>query len=175
MTLDAFTISVPVFIRSLEALDGILDKAAAHAEAKRVDTAVLGQTRLVPDMFPLTRQVQTACDFAKNATARVAGIEAPRFDDGERTIGELKARIDGTLAFLRQVDPAAVAAGADRSIEFPLGPQRRGRMPALAYLLHYALPNFHFHLTTAYAILRASGVDIGKIDYMGKVPALEFV
>ncbi len=175
MSIDAYTISVPVFIRSLEALSGILDKASAWAAARRADPVAVGQTRLVPDMFPLTRQVQTACDFAKNATARAAGIEAPRFEDGETSLDDLKGRIARTLDFLRSVDPAAVAAAPGRTVEFPIGPQKRARMEASDYLVHYALPNFHFHLTTAYAILRGAGVEIGKLDYLGAVPRIAFV
>jgi len=175
MTIDAYTITVPVFVRSLGALSALLGKAEAWSEAHRVDPAVLPGCRLIADMYPLARQVQTACDFAKNATARVAGVEAPAFADDETTLAELRARIDRTLAVLGGIDPALVAAAAGRTIEFPMGPGKRGRMEATAYLLHYALPNFHFHLVTAYGILRANGVEIGKPDFLGAVPGLEFV
>lgn len=175
MSIDAYSVSVPVFIRSLEALSRILDKASAWAAARRADPVVIGQTRFIPDMLPLTRQVQTACDFAKNATARLAGVDAPRFEDTEASLDDLKARIARTLEFLRSIDPAAIAAAPGRTVEFPVGPQKRARMEAANYLVHYALPNFHFHLTTAYAILRGIGVELGKMDYMGAVPGFEFV
>lgn len=172
MALSLHAASAPVFVRSLEALSAILDKAEAWATNRRVDPAVLAAARLIPDMFPLSRQVQTACDFAKNATARLAGQEPPRFEDTERTLAELQDRIARTVAFVRSVDPAAIDAGASREIVFPMGPNVRGRMQGDDYLIHYALPNFHFHLTTAYAILRGAGVEIGKRDYMGAVPGL---
>ncbi len=171
MSIDAYTISVPVFIRSLEALSGVLDKAAAWASARRADPAVVAATRLVPDMFPLSRQVQTACDFAKNATARLAGIEAPRFEDGETDLEALKARIARTIDFLRTVDPVAVASAPGRTVEFPIGPQKKARMEASDYLVHYALPNFHFHLTTAYAILRGPGSRSASSTISARCPA----
>jgi len=175
MTVDAYTISVPVFVRSLGALSAVLDKAEAWSAARKVDPAVLPGCRLIADMYPLARQVQIACDFAKNATARVAGVEAPAFADDEKTLAELRERIARTLAVVAGVDPALVAAAPGRTVEFPMGPTRRGRMEATAYLVHYALPNFHFHLTTAYAILRANGVELGKPDFIGAVEGLEFV
>ncbi|MDR3497277.1 MAG: DUF1993 domain-containing protein [Ancalomicrobiaceae bacterium] len=171
MAIAPFAASVPVFIRSLKALDAILDKAAAYCEAKRVDPAVLCATRLIPDMLPLTRQVLIACDTAKNGTSRISGIAAPTFEDTEKTIVELKARIAKTLDFLGTVDEAAVDAAPGRIIEFPVGPNRM-KMEAVAYLLHWVLPNFHFHVVTAYDILRASGLDIGKRDYFGDVPGM---
>ncbi|MEJ1160435.1 DUF1993 domain-containing protein [Prosthecomicrobium sp. N25] len=171
MSLSLHTASVPVFVRSLEALSAILDKAAAHCVAKKIDPAVLGATRLIPDMFALSRQVQIACDFAKNGAARLAGDEAPKYDDTEKTIEELKGRIERTVAFVKGLEPSAVDAGAGREIVFPVGPNQM-KMPGEAYLLHFVMPNFHFHLCMAYAILRQAGIDIGKRDFMGAVPDL---
>jgi hypothetical protein len=171
MSLSIYQSSVPVFERGLKALDALLDKAAAHAEARKFDPAVYIGTRLRPDMFPLSRQVQTACDNAKNASARIAGVEAPRFEDNEATLGELKARIEKTLAFLGGLDPKAFDGAAEREIVFPVGPNKM-KMKGGDYLLHFVTPNFYFHLTTAYAILRQSGVEIGKRDFLGQVPGI---
>jgi hypothetical protein len=171
MSLTLYTASIPLFEQMLQALSGVLDKAAAHCVAKKIDPAVLAGTRLIPDMFPLTRQVQTACDFAKNAPARIAGIELVKFEDNETTIDELKARIAKTLDFIRTLDRGAIEAAAGRIIEFPLGPNKM-KMPAENYLLHLALPNFFFHTTAAYTILREAGVEIGKRDFMGIPPGL---
>lgn len=169
MTLSLSAASLPVFVRTLEALSGILDKAAAHAAARKIDPAVLCATRLIPDMFPLSRQVQIACDFAKNTTARLAGVEAPKWDDTEKTIDELKARIARTIEFVAAADAATIDAAGNREIVFPVGPNKM-KMQGEGYLVHFALPNFHFHVTMAYAILRQAGVDIGKRDFMGAVP-----
>lgn len=171
MAISPYAASVPVFIRALKALDLILDKAAAWAEAKKVDPAVLAATRLIPDMLPFTRQVQTACDFAKNGSARIAGVTPPSFDDSEKTLAELKARIAATLEFLGSIPAGAIDAATGRMIEFSVGPKRM-KMEAVDYLLHWVVPNFHFHYVTAYDILRSSGIDIGKRDYMGEVPGL---
>jgi uncharacterized protein len=164
------TASIPVFELSLGALSALLDKAEAHAEAKRIDPAVLLGARLYPDMFNFTRQVQAACDQAKNGAARLAGNDPPRYEDNETTIAELKARITKTIAFLKTVDAASIDAAVDREITFPLGPTRKGHMKGIDYLNHFALPNFHFHVTTAYDILRHSGVEIGKRDFLGAIP-----
>jgi len=166
MSLSLYTASIPVFEQMLQALSGVLDKAAAHCAAKKIDPAVLVATRLIPDMFPLTRQVQTACDFAKNGTARFAGVEAPKFEDNETTIDALKARIAKTLDYIGTLDRGAIEAAAGRTIEFPIGPNKM-KMQAENYLLHLVLPNFFFHTTTAYAILRQAGVDLGKRDFIG--------
>src|SRR5882757_2993391 len=149
MSLSLYTASMPVFDQMLHALDGVLDKAIAHCAAKKIEPATMVATRLIPDMLPLARQVQTACDFTKNATARFAGVEAPKFADTEATLDELKARIAKTLDFVHSLAPAAIDAAAGRMIEFPLGPNKM-KMPAENYLLHLALPNFYFHTTTAY-------------------------
>jgi|HubBroStandDraft_6_1064221.scaffolds.fasta_scaffold12202_5 hypothetical protein len=170
MALTMSQASVPVFVIGLNALSAVLDKAEAHAAAKKIDPAVLPASRLAPDMFSLTRQVQTACDLAKKGTARLAGVEAPAYEDNETTIEQLKARVAKTVAYLKSLDGKAIDASADREITFPLGPTNKGHMKGSDYLNHFVLPNFYFHLTAAYAILRHCGVDIGKLDYLGAIP-----
>ena len=160
---------IPVFEVGLNALSVLLDKAAAYAEAKRIDPAALLNTRLFPDMFAFARQVQSTCDQAKNAGARLAGIDPPGYEDNEKTMAELKARIAKTIAFLKTLDTNSIDASADREITFPLGPNK-GHMKGADYLNHFALPNFYFHLTTAYDILRHCGVEIGKRDFIGTIP-----
>lgn len=162
--------AVATFEIGLGALAAVLDKAQAYAEARRVDAAVLLNFRLFPDMFPLVRQVQSACDQAKNAGARLSGIEPPRHEDNENTIAQLKARIAKTIAFVKTLDPAKIDGSADREITFPLGPENKGHMRGADYLNHFALPNFYFHLTTAYDILRHCGVELGKRDFIGNIP-----
>jgi uncharacterized protein len=162
--------SIPVFEISLNALSGLLDKAEAYADGKKIDPMALLNARLFPDMFALTRQVQSACDQAKNGAARLAGIDPPRYEDSEKTIAELKARIAKTLAFVKTVDAKKIDASADQEITFPLGPTNKGHMKGSDYLHHFVLPNFYFHLTTAYDILRHSGVEIGKRDFFGAIP-----
>ena len=161
--------ALPTFEIGLTALSGVLDKAAAFAAAKKVDAAVLLGYRLAPDMFALARQVQVACDQAKNGMARIAGIEPPKFEDTETTIAQLKERIAKTVAFLKTLDAKAIDAAADREIVFPLGPAK-AQMQGDDYLSHFVLPNFYFHATAAYAILRHSGVDVGKRDFLGAIP-----
>jgi hypothetical protein len=161
--------SLPVFEIGLNALSAVLDKASAAIAAKKVDAAVLLSWRLAPDMFALTRQVQTACDQAKNGSARLAGIEPPKFEDNESTIDQLKARIAKTIAFLKTLDTKAIDGSADREITFPLGPNK-GQMKGGDYLNHFVLPNFYFHLTASYAVVRHFGVDVGKRDFLGAIP-----
>jgi hypothetical protein len=162
--------SLPVFETGLNALSATLDKAIAYAEAKKIDASVLLQSRLSPDMFALSRQVQIATDQAKNGSARLAGVEAPRHEDNETTIDQLKARIAKTVAYLKTLDPKQIDASADREITFPLGPTNKGHMKGDNYLNHFVLPNFYFHTTAAYAILRHCGVEIGKRDFLGAIP-----
>ena len=162
--------SLPVFELGLNALSEVLDKGAAFAAAKKIDPSVLLNSRLAPDMFALTRQVQIATDLAKNGVARLAGVEPPRFEDNETTIDQLKARLAKAVAFIKTIDPKKVDAAGDREITFPLGPANKGQMKGDDYLNHFVLPNFYFHCTTAYAILRHCGVDIGKEDYLGAIP-----
>ncbi len=161
--------SLPVFEIGLNALIAVLDKAAAHAAAKKIDSSVMLGWRLVPDMFALTRQVQVACDQAKNGAARLAGVEPPKFEDNETTIDQLKARLAKTVAFLKTLDAKAIDASADREITFPLGPAK-GQMKGGDFLNHFVLPNFYFHLTASYAIVRQCGVELGKRDFLGAIP-----
>lgn len=162
--------SIPVFEIGLGALSGVLDKAAAHAAARKIEPSVLLQSRLSPDMFPLVRQVQIASDQAKNGTSRLAGVEPPRYEDNETTIDQLKERLAKTLAYLKSVDPKRIDGSTDHDITFPLGPTNKGHMKGADYLNHFVLPNFYFHVAAAYAILRHCGVDIGKRDFLGAVP-----
>ena len=162
--------ALPSFEIELNALSAILDKAAAFAAEKKVDPAVLAAWRLAPDMFPLSRQVQIATDQAKNGSARLAGIEPPRFEDNEKTIDELKERVAKTLAFIKTIDGKAIDGSGDREITFPLGPTNKGHMKGDDYLTHFVIPNFYFHLTATYAILRQVGISIGKQDFLGAIP-----
>ncbi len=161
--------SLPVFEIGLNALSAVLDKAAAAAAAKKVDAAVLLHWRLAPDMFALLRQVQVACDQAKNGAARLAGAEPPKYEDNETTIDQLKERIAKTVAYLKSLDAKAIDASADREITFPLGPNK-GQMKGGDYLNHFVLPNYYFHLTAAYAIVRHCGVELAKRDFLGNIP-----
>jgi len=162
--------SLPVFETGLTALSGVLDKAAAHAAAKKADPSVLLGWRLAPDMFALTRQVQVACDQAKNGSARLAGVEPPKFEDNETTLEQLKDRIARTIAFVKGLDAKAIDASAEREITFPLGGQTKGQMKGADYLTHFVLPNFYFHITAAYAVARNFGADVGKRDFLGAIP-----
>jgi hypothetical protein len=162
--------SVPAFLIGLRALSGLLDKAEAFATAKKIDPGVLLNWRLASDMFSLTRQVQIATDQAKKGSARLAGVEAPRYEDDETTLDQLRARLAKTIAYLKTLDLKAIDAAADREISFPLGQGKEGHMKGADYLDHFVLPNFYFHLATAYAILRHCGVEIGKRDFLGPIP-----
>jgi len=166
MNISMYTASVPVFRQILGSLAAILEKAENHADLRKIDPDALLQARLFPDMFPLVRQVQLATDFAKGAAARLAGIEVPRFEDTERDFAGLQARLEKTLAFLGSVPREAVDEGAARDITIGSGANER-QFEGLPYLLQYALPQFYFHATTAYAILRHNGLDIGKRDFIG--------
>lgn len=167
MSISMYEASVPVFRQMLEALSAVLDKAEAHAAARKIDPPALLQARLYPDMFPLTRQVQIAADFAKGASARLAGVEVPRYDDSEQTFGELKQRIAKTLAFIDSLPQEAIAHSEERDITLTVAGNSM-QFKGQQYLLRYALPNFYFHTTTAYAILRHNGIEIGKRDFIGK-------
>jgi hypothetical protein len=165
MSISMYRASVPVFLQMLPALSGVLDKAAAFAQAKKIDPSVLLNARLAPDMFPLTRQVQIAADFAKGVPARLTGQEPPKYADTETTFDELKARIAKTVAYIKEFKPAQIDGSEDRDISLMLGGQPRS-FKGENYLVTHALPNFYFHVTIAYAILRHNGLDIGKGDYM---------
>ena len=166
MSLTMYQASIPVFVRMLDNLSGILDKAAAHAEAKKIDPAIFINARLAPDMFPLSRQVQIATDMVKGCAARLAGIEVPGYEDNESTFSELQARIAKTKAFIESVSASQVDGSEERKITLKFGSKELSFL-GQAYLLDFVLPNFHFHLTTTYAILRHNGVEIGKKDYTG--------
>ena len=161
--------SLPVFEIGLNAFSAVLDKAAAHATAKKIDPSVLLGWRLAPDMFALARQVQVASDHAKNGAARLASVEPPKFEDNETSIDQLKQRLAKTIAFLKTLDTKAIDASADREISFPLG-SSKGLMKGCDYLNHFVLPNFYFHLTAAYACARTFGAEIGKRDFLGAIP-----
>jgi uncharacterized protein len=162
--------SLPVFEINLNALSGVLDKAEAFAAAKKIDASVLLHSRLAPDMFDLVRQVQVATDGARRGSSRLAGVEAPKFEDNETTVAQLKERIAKTVAYLKTLDRKAIDASAEREITFPLGPEKKGHMKGDDYLNHFMLPNFYFHCTAAYTILRHLGVDVGKRDFLGEIP-----
>ncbi|MGH8728502.1 MAG: DUF1993 domain-containing protein [Burkholderiales bacterium] len=166
MTISMYQASVPTLIRMLNNLSAILEKAAAHAEAKKIDPAVLTSSRLYPDMLPLARQIHIATDQAKGCGARLAGIEPPKFEDKEVTFPELIARIQKTISFLRELKPEQIDGSEKKTITL----QVRGStltFEGMTYLLNFALPNFYFHVTTAYDILRHCGVELGKRDYLG--------
>ena len=167
MTISLYKISVPIFVQFLTSLSALLDKAAAFAEAKKVDPSVLLHTRIAPDMFPLARQVRAATDHAINGAGRLAGAELPTFSNTEATIPELKERIAKTIDFLKSLKPAQIdgTEGKEIKITFPSGATREFTGQSL--LLNNSLPNFYFHCTTAYDILRQCGVDLGKRDFMG--------
>jgi hypothetical protein len=162
--------SLPVFEIELNALSAVLDKAVAYAAAKKFEPSVLLQARLAPDMFDLKRQIQVATDQARRGVARLAGVEPISVEDNETTVDQLKERLAKTVALLKTFDCVQIDASADREITFPLGPTNKGHMTGANYLTHFVLPNFYFHVTAAFAILRHLGVDIGKRDFMGAIP-----
>jgi uncharacterized protein len=166
VTISIYDLSIPVLTRGLTNLSSILDKAAAHAAAKKFDPAVLAQARLFPDMFPLTRQVQITCDTAKGAAARLAGIDIPKHEDTETTLDELKQRIAKTLDFVKSVKADQMKGAESKTIELKF-PNRTITFTGLSYLTDFALPNFFFHESIAYALLRSSGVEVGKMDFLG--------
>jgi hypothetical protein len=166
MPTELYDLSVPAFVRGLRALSAILDKAKAHAESKGVDPDSWLALRVIEDMHPLSRQVQAVCDGPKLAISRLSGVPAPKNDDTERTIDELDARIASTVAWIESVPRESVDGQEAREIVLPL-PNGEMRFPGRVYITGFALPNFYFHLTTAYVLLRGQGVPIGKRDFMG--------
>ncbi len=167
MSLSMYQASIPVFLRMLGNLSTILDKAAAHAEAKKIDPAIFVNARLAPNMFTLSRQVQIATDMVKACAARLSGLDVPHFEDTESTFAELQARIAKTVAFLQSVSAEQIDGSEDRHITPNFG-SRVLSFSGQDYLLDFVIPNFHFHMTTAYAILRHHGVELGKTDYTGE-------
>ena len=174
MKTDLYTTTIPPMIKALKNLASILDKVTEAASQKGTDwmpaakfEEALLNDRLIFDQFPFVRQIQMACDNGKGGGARLAGIEPPKFEDNEKTAEELKARIEKTIAFMESIKPEDVAGHEDRQVTLPYFPQP---MSAFGYATEYLLPNFYFHVTTAYSILRKNGVGIGKMDYIGSLP-----
>ena len=166
MSLSMYEASVPRFAGMLRNLNTILAKAQTHAATKKIDPSALLTARLFPDMFPLLKQVQIACDHAKGAVARLAGLEVPRYEDTEQSFEEIQARVAKTLAYVEAFGPGQIDGSEERDIAFRLG-GRDLSFKGMPYLIGFAWPNFYFHMVTAYNILRHNGVDIGKRDYMG--------
>lgn len=167
MNISMYQASVPVFARALVNLAAILEKAAAQAEARKVDPAVLINFRLYPDMLPLSKQVQIATDSAKGGVARLAGTEPPKFEDNEASIPELIARLRKTVAYLETIKPEQVDGSEDKTVTWKTQTTTR-TMQGMPYLLSHVTPNVYFHITTAYGILRHCGIEIGKQDFLGK-------
>ncbi|MEA3140557.1 MAG: uncharacterized protein QOK23_2726 [Gammaproteobacteria bacterium] len=166
MSVSLYDVSIPIFTLSLNNLAAILDKAATHSEAKKVDPKALPAARLIVDMLPLSAQIQIACDSAKGAAARLAGVEVPKHEDTESTIPELKARVMKTLEFIGSIKPGQLEGAETRQIELKF-PQNTLKFTGLNYLTNFVLPNFFFHLTMTYALLRKNGVELGKRDFLG--------
>ena len=167
MTISMHAATVPVFRRMLGNLAAILKKAEAHAAAKKFEPEVLLASRLAPDMFPLVRQVQIACDFARGVPARLAGAEVLSIPDDHKTFADLYTLIEKTIAFADGFKPAQIDGSEAKEIVLRPGTPREKRFDGQAYALHYGLPHFYFHVTTAYALLRHNGVEIGKQDFIG--------
>ncbi|GFE78846.1 hypothetical protein GCM10011487_08460 [Steroidobacter agaridevorans] len=169
MSLSLYDVSIPTFLHSLRSLKTILDKAVAHAEARKFDPNVFASMRLYPDMLPLARQIQIASDAAKGAAARLSGTEPPKFEDTETTMAELIARVTKTIDYLEGFKPQQFD-GDDNRIVTVKTPRTSLNFKAVDFARHWALPNFFFHVTTTYALLRHGGVEIGKLDYLGPIP-----
>jgi uncharacterized protein len=167
MTFSIYHASIPVYTRRLESLSAILDKAAAYASQRKIDPATLIQARLYPDMLPLGRQVHIACSHAMRGATRLSGGEPASVEDKASSFDDLKARIASTLAFLKGIDAKKMQGMEDRDITYPDG-DHKVTLTGADYLLHFSMPNFYFHLTTAYDILRHNGLEIGKADFMGE-------
>jgi hypothetical protein len=165
--ISMYQASVPVFVRALNNLAAILEKAAAHAESRKIDPPVLVGYRLYPDMFDLARQVQIATDGAKGGVARLAGTEPPKYEDNEATIADLIARLRKTVAYLESIKPEQIDGSEDKTVTWKTQTATR-TMQGMPYLLNHVTPNVYFHVTTAYDILRHCGVEIGKQDFLGK-------
>ena len=167
MTLSMYQASVPPLVRSLNNLMAILEKGAAHAEARKIEPSVLINSRLYPDMHPLAKQVQFATDVARRGMARLADSEAPKFEDNESTFPELIERLQKTIAYLETFTPAQIDGTEQQAIALPMG-DKTINFEGMPYLLYFILPNVYFHVTTTYDILRHCGVELGKIDFLGK-------
>ena len=171
MAISMFKASAPIFVQFLTSLSAVLDKAAAHAEAKKIDPAVLLNTRLYPDMFPLVRQVRATTDHAIGACGRLAGVDLPSFANTENSIAELKDRIGKAIEFIKSIKPAQIDGSEDKEITMKFASGER-KFTGQSLLLNFCLPNFYFHATTAYDILRQCGIEVGKRDFMGTPIAL---
>ncbi len=178
METNLYTVTIPPMMKMLQNLSGILDKLDAHAKSKQLEWHPAGmqedallQSRLISDQFPFIRQVQVTCDNAKGGAARLAGVEPPKFEDNEKTVAELKTRIDKTIAFMKTVKPEQIVGQEGRQVSLPYWENKH--MNAFGYVTEYLMPNFYFHATTAYAILRKNGVDLGKMDYLGALPFVD--
>jgi hypothetical protein len=167
MTISMYKASAPIFVQFLTSLSAVLDKAAAHAEAKKLDASVLLNARLFPDMFPLVRQVRAVTDHAVSACSKLAGVEPPQFTNSEATIPELKDRISKTIDFIRGLTPGQIDGNEDKQIVFTFPSGATREFTGQSLLLNFCLPNFYFHAATAYDILRHNGVEVGKRDFMG--------
>jgi uncharacterized protein len=166
MSITMHSASVPIFVKMLGNVSVWLDTAEAHAAAQKFDVSVLLSSRLAPDMLPLTRQIQIACDSAKFGIARLAGGDAPKFEDNETTVAELKARLAATIAYLNSVPASQVDGTEDKDVEVPTRAAEPMKFKGEAYLKHFVLPNLFFHVTTVYALLRHNGVELGKRDFL---------
>jgi len=167
MTISMYKASVPIFVQFLASLSASLDKASAYAETKKVEPSVLLNMRLAPDMFPLVRQVRAATDHAINGCGRLAGAQLPTFSNAETTVAELKERIGKTIEFLKSLKPGDIDGSEEKEIKFTLPSGATRELTGQSLLLNNSLPNFYFHCTTAYDILRHCGVELGKRDFMG--------
>ena len=166
MTVSMYKVSAPIFLQFLGGLSGVLDKAQAHIEAKKLDESFIMGMRIYPDMHNFTRQVRASCDHAVNACARIAGVELPAFENNEATIADLKKRIEKAVAFVSSIKAQQIDGTEDKQIVVKFGSGERS-FTGQTMLINFSLPNFYFHTTTAYAILRHCGVDVGKRDFMG--------
>jgi len=168
MSISIYDVSIPALVRGLTNLNAILDKAVAHAAARKFDSLAFAQARLFPDMHPLTRQVQITCDTAKGAAARLAGVEIPKHEDNEKTLEDLRGRVAKTLDFVKSIDAARLKDAEGRAIELKF-PNLTLKFTALKYVTDFVLPNFYFHISIAYALLRKGGVEVGKTDFLGPI------
>jgi len=167
MKISMYQASVPTFVRMLNNLAAVLEKAAAHAEARKIEPAVLLNARLFPDMFPLVRQVQIATDTANGGTARLAGIDVPVYESTETSFAELVARIRKTVTYLEALKPEQIDGSEDKTVTWQTRSSTK-QMQGMPFLMHHVLPNLYFHVTTAYNILRHNGIELGKMDYLGR-------
>ena len=168
MSLSMYQASIPAFVQMLNNLSAILDKAEAHARNRKIDPEVLLNYRLATDMYPLVRQIQITADLAKGAAARLAGVEVPKHDDTEKSFSDLRARLAKTVSFVQSFKPDDIAGSEDRDINLTLG-EHKMSFKGQPYLVHFVMPNFYFHCTTAYDILRHCGVELGKRDFIGTI------